>query len=104
MKSGHSLTKLAAKLNIDKAHLSRMETGKKPINLETIYQIASIYDLEPAYFLGGLTEGEYELMTELDLTDEELMDKYNLIVDGKKVSKKEIKTMLTIIRGLREGE
>lgn len=98
-----TLTLLAGKLNIDKAHLSRMETGKSPINIEMVKKIAVIYDVPASYFFEEeLNKDEQDLMNDLDLTDDELIEKYNLVIDGKKVSKQEVKMMLSVIRGMRE--
>ncbi|MEX0596410.1 MAG: helix-turn-helix transcriptional regulator [Candidatus Paceibacterota bacterium] len=85
IKKGWSQRELARRLNKDNAFISRIERGKLDPNLELLDSISTLLDVEFFY-----TDEEINLMNDLELSDDELIDKYNLTVDGKEVSAKEI--------------
>jgi len=45
---GLTLTQLAAKLNMDSANLSKIETGKRDFDEKRIPKLATIFDLNPS--------------------------------------------------------
>lgn len=100
---GYSLRKLGERMNIAYTHISNIENGKKKPNLDFIYNLSEIFDVPSSYFLDGeeLTSAEKDLISNLDLTDEELMNKYNLVLDGEEVSEQEIIAALSFIRTMR---
>lgn len=100
---GYSLRKLGDKINIAFTHLSNIENGIKLPTLETVYAIADYFDVSPSSLIDPeLTDGEKNFMKDLELTDEELIDKYNLTIDGKAPTATELKMMISMIRSFRE--
>jgi hypothetical protein len=56
------------------------------------------------YFFDGensYASGKNNLIGELDLSQEELFQKYNLVLDGKKLSMTELEFIIDVIRKLR---
>lgn len=101
----HTLQDLGDKLNFNYSNLSKIERGERKPSLDLLEQIADLYNVSVSFILDEeLTPQERDFMSDLDLTDDELIEKYNLIVDGKKVSDKEIKMMLSVVRSLRKTE
>lgn len=100
----HTLTYLSERLNVDKAHLSRMETGKSPINLDTIERISKIYNVKSSYFFDDdFTEDEQEFLEDINkkLTPEDLLNKYTLEVEeGKAATKEDIEKAIEYIKFL----
>lgn len=96
-----TLRALGEKLGIDYSYLGKVERGKANPSMQLLEDIATFFNV-PTGSLFELTDDERDFMSDLELTDDELMDKYNLTIDGKKVSKEKLKQMLAIIRALEQ--
>lgn len=84
----HTLTYLAKKLDFDPAHLSRMETGKKPISIETLKRIADFYNVSISYFFEGDDYKEFI----------DLLSTKKLLLDGELLSEDERERAIEIIK------
>jgi transcriptional regulator with XRE-family HTH domain len=103
-KHGDTLKDLAKKLNYDYSNLSKIERGLYDPSLELLRKIADIYNVDMTYFFSednSYTPEETNFMGELDICRDELLKKYNLVLDGKKLSKTELEFVIEIIRKLR---
>jgi transcriptional regulator with XRE-family HTH domain len=103
-KNGDTLKNLANKINYDYSNLSKIERGKYEPSLELLRKIAEIYQVDMSYFFEKDEEyliDENQIIGELDLCREELLNKYELALDGKKLTKTEIEFVIEVIRNLR---
>jgi transcriptional regulator with XRE-family HTH domain len=104
-KNGDTLKGLAQKVNYDYSNLSKIERGLYEPSLSLLKKIADVYNVNVAYFLDGHqhTSEEASLMANLDLSLEELSSKYDLLLDGKKLSETELDLVIEVIRKLRQA-
>lgn len=103
-KNNDTLKSLANKINYDYSNLSKIERGIYQPSLELLAKIADVYNVEMNYFFeenNGYTPEESNFIGELDISHDELLKKYNLVLDGKKLSKTELEFMIEVIRKLR---
>jgi transcriptional regulator with XRE-family HTH domain len=104
--NGDTLKKLAKKINYDYSNLSKIERGIYQPSLELLEKIADIYNVNLTYFFGEdttytLKENIFKI-GEVNLNCEDLLKKYDLMLDGKKLSKTEFKFVTEVIRTLRQ--
>lgn len=102
-KKGLSLRELGEKINMNYSHLSRLENGQKIPSLETVELLADYFEVKPSYFLDEvdseeLTEDEEELIGDLDLSLDDLKEKYNLTFEGKPLTDDELNDILTYLK------
>jgi transcriptional regulator with XRE-family HTH domain len=97
---GYSLRRVGEQLGIDYSYLAKIEKGQKP-SIKLLEQIASFFDVDIKYFLGDLTDEETSFLQDLHLTPEQLAEKYDLVIDGEKATKEEIRIAIETIRVLR---
>lgn len=96
-----TLRSLGEKLGVDYSYLGKVERGKANPSMQLLEDIATFFNVPVgSLFEGELTNDENEFMKDLELTDDELIEKYNLTLDGKKVTKTKLKQMLAILRAL----
>lgn len=98
---GVSLRTVGEAIGVDYSYISRIESGRKP-SLDMLEKLAAYFEV-PMDYLVGVTEEEKTFMDDLHLTPEELINKYELVIDGKPASKEEITMMINTIRLLRSG-
>jgi len=94
-----TLRALGAKLGVDYTYLSRVERGKANPSMQLVEDVAFFFNV-PIGSLFELNKNEKSLMEELELNDDELIEKYNLTLDGEKVTKEKLKQALAILRAL----
>lgn len=103
----------AAELEVSPGYLSRIENGKQKPSLELILNAAKLYGVKPGFFFDEevididtlYTTKNQEFIRDLDsMSDEDLMDKYKLKLDGKELTKNEIKGIMAYVRSLRAME
>ena len=94
-----TLRALGAKLGVDYTYLSRVEREKANPSMQLVEDVAVFFNV-PIGSLFELNKNEKSLMEELELNDDELIEKYNLTLDGEKVTKEKLKQALAILRAL----
>lgn len=103
----------ALKLDVSPGYLSRIENGKQKPSLELIYNAAKLYNVKPGFFLDEETINMEELYTSKNeefirdlsnMSDDDLMNKYKLKLDGKELSPSELKGIMAYVRSLRSME
>jgi transcriptional regulator with XRE-family HTH domain len=104
-KNGDTLKELANKINYDYSSLSKIERSIYQPSLELLEKIADVYNINMVYFFGEDTSyslNEIKFIGEVDLSCEDILKKYDLMLDGKKLSKTEFKFVTDVIRNLRQ--
>jgi transcriptional regulator with XRE-family HTH domain len=101
----YSQLELAKLLNVSQSTIAYYEKEQKQPSHDTLTKLADIFNVTVDYLLGRTdikyTNTENKLIHEMDLTPEILMDKYNLVIEGKKASKEEIEEVIQYIKALR---
>lgn len=101
----------AAALDVSASYLSRVERNIKKPNLDLIIKAAALYGVDKTYLLEEqdeinindlYTKKNEEFVRDLELmTLDEVRDKYNIQLDGKELTKEEIKAFIAFIRSMR---
>jgi transcriptional regulator with XRE-family HTH domain len=103
-----SQEELAGKLNITRASLSHYETDRREPDFETLMKIADFFHVSVDYLMGR-TDNEQqtldahvsEFLRRVELSDESVMEKFELTVDGCKLTPEETKRFIAFIRAER---
>lgn len=99
---------IAKKVNIPRSTYSNYENGKREPDFETAKIFAELFEVSIDYLLGRTADPKRILkeqarqlidMIDLNLTDEEIMSKMNLYVDGLAVEEREVKIFIDLVRG-----
>src|SRR5690625_4771397 len=97
----------AERLGFSRGKLANYEQGSRQPDYDTLKKLADFYDVSVSYLLGE-TDSEKFITNEEEfvdgvqtLTDDELLEKYKFLIDGKPATKEEKKIMLSVIRSLR---
>lgn len=110
LREKHSLTQeeLSLKLDISRASLSHYEKNRREPDYETLGKIANYFGVSIDYLLSRTNDPEVTLDQEvrvfvdsLELSNEEILDKFSLMVDGTKLSEDEAKRFIAFIRAER---
>ncbi|MBP1993987.1 helix-turn-helix domain-containing protein [Paenibacillus eucommiae] len=113
LREKHALTQeeLANKLGISRAALSHYETSRREPDYETMNKIASFFKVSTDYLLNRsnnpeavLDEDVRDFVDSLELSDENIMEKFALTVDGRKLSAEEAKRFIAFVRAERSLE
>jgi transcriptional regulator with XRE-family HTH domain len=107
-KRGLTQEELSHKLGISRASLSHYETNRREPDYETLRNIANYFDISLDYLLGRTNDPYSELdkdirdfVDSLELSDENILEKFSLTVDGRKLSVEEAKRFIAFIRAER---
>lgn len=98
---------LANRLGFSRGQIANYEQGKREPDYETLKIFADFFEVSTDYLLGHsdspveYTTSEKSFLDDLQLTDDELINKYKLIIDGKEASEEEIKNAIKYIKALR---
>lgn len=101
----------AASLDISPSFLSKIENNKKKPSLDLIIKAASFYGVKEAFFFQDpgevdindlYTKKNTEFIKDLStMTTDEIDEKYKLKLDGKEITKEELKGFIAFIRSIR---
>ncbi|CAN7299139.1 MULTISPECIES: helix-turn-helix domain-containing protein [Paenibacillus] len=110
-KRGLTQEDLSVKIGISRASLSHYETNRREPDYETINKIANFFNVSIDYLLGRtnhqqtvLDEDVRDFVENLDLTDEGILQKFSLTVDGKRLSAEEARRFIAFVRAERSLE
>ncbi|CAG7632755.1 helix-turn-helix domain-containing protein [Paenibacillus allorhizosphaerae] len=99
---------LSNKLGISRASLSHYENNRRAPDYETIVKIANLFHVSIDYIIGRtedpqmvLDEEVREFVDSLELSDDKIMEKFSLTIDGKKLSVEEAKRFIAFVRAER---
>jgi transcriptional regulator with XRE-family HTH domain len=96
---------LAQKIGINRAALSHYENNRREPDYETLQRIAAYFKVSIDFLMGGvqdtskITDPDVKQFVDgLELSDQALLDKYALTIDGKKLTAEEAKRFIAFIR------
>ncbi|MCR8641097.1 helix-turn-helix transcriptional regulator [Paenibacillus sp. N1-5-1-14] len=110
LREKHGLTQgdLANKIGISRASLSHYETNRREPDYETTNKIATYFNVSVDYLLGRTNNPHTELdpnmnqfVDQLELSDESILEKFALTIDGKELTPEEAKRFIAFIRAER---
>jgi len=107
-KWGLTQEELSSKLGISRAALSHYETNRREPDYETLRNIANFFDISLDYLLGRtndphsvLDRDVREFVDSLELSDDKILEKFTLTVDGRKLTPEEARRFIAFIRAER---
>lgn len=99
---------LAQKLEITRAALSHYENNRREPDHETTQKIADFFGVSVDYLLGRSNDPKLTLKPEtrefvdsLELSDQEIIKRFQLTIDGKALTAEEAKRFIAFIRAER---
>ncbi len=110
LREKHGLTQeeLAKILGIKRASLSHYEKNRRVPDYEVLNKIADYFQVTVDYLIGRtddpnpLTAEHVEMFTQsLELSDEKILEKFTLTVDGKELTPEEAKRFIAFVRAER---
>lgn len=100
----------AAKLGISRASLSHYEKNRREVSNELLAKFADLYDVTIDYLVGRtsisnqiLSDSVRSFVDHLELSDEQLLSKYSLSLDGRPLTVEETKHFISFIRAKRSS-
>lgn len=107
-KRGWTQETLASSLGISRAALSHYEKNRREPDTETLTKVANLFSVTIDYLVGRTNEPNMTLDSdvqqfsdELELSDSELLERFALTVDGRKLTPDEAKRFIAFIRAER---
>lgn len=104
-KRGMTQEELSSILDITRASLSHYEKGRRKPDFETLTKLADTFHVSVDYLLGRTNNPEMVLDEEvrgfvdaLELSDREVLGKFELMIDGKPLSEEEAKRFIAFVR------
>jgi transcriptional regulator with XRE-family HTH domain len=105
---GWTQEQLAASLGISRAALSHYEKNRREPDSETLAKVADLFNVTIDYLVGR-TENPHMRMDadvgsfvdQLELSDEELLRKFVLTIDGRKLTPDEARRFIAFVRAER---
>ena len=99
---------LANQVGTSHSTISKIESGfKENADKNVIIKIADLFDVSTDYLLGKSknpdiqdVEEEFASRLELDLSDNELLERFEINFDGRNLSDQEAKTALAVLRAM----
>ncbi|WP_028552454.1 helix-turn-helix domain-containing protein [Paenibacillus sp. UNC451MF] len=110
LREKHSLTQegLSTKLGITRASLSHYENNRREPDYDTIASIANLFNVSIDYLIGRtddphrvLDEDVREFVDALELSNEKIMEKFALTIDGEKLTPEEARRFIAFVRAER---
>ncbi|KEQ23971.1 helix-turn-helix domain-containing protein [Paenibacillus tyrfis] len=110
LREKHALTQeeLSSKINISRASLSHYEKNRREPDYDTVVKIADFFKVSIDYLLGRTEDPRVVLEPEvrafvdsLELSDEKIIDRFSLTVDGMKLTFDEAKRFIAFVRAER---
>lgn len=107
-KFGWTQEDLAKKLGISRAALSHYEKNRREPDFETLTKLADLFHVSIDYLVGRtnnpgslLDEDVRAFTDQLELSDEAILSKFALTIDGKQLSEEEAKRFIAFVRAER---
>lgn len=107
-KRGLTQEDLASKIGISRASLSHYEKGRRDPDYNTLTKIADFFKVSVDYLLGRTDDpsiisdlGVRELSDNLELSDEQILEKFAFTIDGRKLTPEESRRFIAFIRAER---
>ncbi|GIO10565.1 hypothetical protein J19TS2_01200 [Cohnella xylanilytica] len=107
-KRGWTQEELSSSLGISRAALSHYEKNRREPDSETLTKVADLFNVSIDYLVGRtdnphitLDEGVRSFTDQLELSEVELLDKFSLTIDGRKLTPEEARRFIAFIRAER---
>ena len=107
-KRGMTQEDLSSKLGITRAALSHYEKNRREPDSDTLNKIADFFTISIDYLLGRTDEPNREFepnirdfVDKLELSDEKMLEQFNLTIDGRKLTSEESRRFIAFIRAER---
>ncbi|MFC5652900.1 helix-turn-helix domain-containing protein [Paenibacillus solisilvae] len=105
---GWTQEQTSALLGISRAALSHYEKNRREPDTDTLSKFADLFHVSVDYLVGRtnaphvtLDEPIRDFVDHLELADEELLEKYDLTIDGRKLSADEARRFIAFVRAER---
>ncbi|MBB6635108.1 helix-turn-helix domain-containing protein [Cohnella thailandensis] len=102
---------LATTLGISRAALSHYEKNRRQPDFDTLIKLADEFNVSVDYLLGRTKRPEITLdpvvrqfVDDLELSEQEILERFSLKVDGTKLSPEEAKRFIAFVRAERSME
>ncbi|KAF6618358.1 helix-turn-helix transcriptional regulator [Paenibacillus sp. EKM102P] len=96
---------LAQSLGITRAALSHYEKNRRKPDFEILTKLADIFGVTIDYLVGRtsqptaiLDSGVREFVDQLELSDEDILRRFNLTIDGRTLTEEEAKRFIAFVR------
>ncbi|MDP1509782.1 helix-turn-helix transcriptional regulator [Paenibacillus sp. CMAA1739] len=96
---------LAQSLGITRAALSHYEKNRRKPDFETLTKLADIFEVTIDYLVGRtsqptaiLDSDVREFVDQLELSDEDILQRFNLTIDGRTLTEEEAKRFIAFVR------
>lgn len=107
-KRGLTQEDLASKIGISRASLSHYEKNRREPDYTTLTKLADFFHVSVDYLLGRTADsasitdiGVRDFAENLELSDEQLLEKFAFTVDGRKLTPEESRRFIAFIRAER---
>ena len=104
-KRGWTQEELASTVGITRAALSHYEKNRRKPDFETLTLLADRFDVSIDYLIGRTKQEKMTMDGEvrdfvdgLELSDQDLLERFNLTIDGRKLSEEEAKRFIAFVR------
>jgi transcriptional regulator with XRE-family HTH domain len=101
---------LAHKVGITRSALSHYENNRREPDYDTIQKIANFFTVTVDYLMGRDDEPAQapspptqEFLSQLELSDQAVLDKFSLMIDGKELTAEEATRFIHFIRAQRSS-
>ncbi|QHT59907.1 helix-turn-helix transcriptional regulator [Paenibacillus lycopersici] len=105
---GWTQEQTAGLLGISRAALSHYEKNRREPDSETLSKFADLFNVSVDYLVGrtaiphmNLDEPVREFVDQLELSEEEILHKFDLTIDGVKLSPEEARNFIAFVRAAR---
>ncbi|SDC03250.1 DNA-binding transcriptional regulator, XRE-family HTH domain [Paenibacillus sp. UNCCL117] len=107
-KFGMTQEELSKKIDISRASLCHYEKSRREPDYETLVKVADLFKVSLDYLMGRTNDPHQTLdpnirsfVDQLELSDDLLMEKFALTIDGTKLSFEEAKRFIAFVRAER---
>ncbi|MFB5674315.1 helix-turn-helix domain-containing protein [Paenibacillus terreus] len=104
-KRGWKQEELAQILGITRAALSHYEKNRRKPDFDTLTKLANLFGVSIDYLIGRIPRTPNDMDPEvkqfidhLELSDKDILSRFNLMIDGRSLSEEEAKRFIAFIR------
>lgn len=87
---------LSRKIGVTRSALSQYELGLRQPDYDIVKRMADYFNVSTDYLLGR--ETKKPIRSDLELSDDELIQKYNVVLDGKPIPEDILREILSYVR------
>jgi transcriptional regulator with XRE-family HTH domain len=105
---GWTQEQTAAAIGISRAALSHYEKNRREPDTETLTKFADLFNISIDYLVGRtnvpnppLSPDVREFVDSLELSDEQIMERFSLSIDGRKLTPEETRRFIAFVRAER---